>query len=204
MLRTDSIPQLPEVILEDNNIDALKGQFLIAMPGLADPNFAQTVTCMCEHTQEGSVGIIINRVHHALSAKDIFTELKIVYSPEVENLPVYFGGPVHMGEVFVLHGPPFDWKGSINITPTIALSNTRDIIWAIAEGKGPELFNITLGCAGWGVGQLESEIKQNAWLTCPVKDKIIFKTPVDLILETVLKMMGISDPILLSDKPGRA
>ncbi|MGD9326177.1 MAG: YqgE/AlgH family protein, partial [Desulfobacterales bacterium] len=82
----------------------LKGHFLLAMPSLVDPNFHQTISCICEHNENGAMGIIINRVHHMLTAKDIFEELKIQYTPAAQSIPVYLGGPVHVGEIFVLHG----------------------------------------------------------------------------------------------------
>ena len=190
--------------MEDSeNQGFLKGQFLMAMPGLMDPNFYQTVTCMCEHNAEGAMGLVINRVHHALTAKDIFEELSIRCSPQAEQIPIYLGGPVHIAEIFVLHGPPFDWEASLRITPAVALSNTKDIIESIALGKGPESFIISLGCAGWGPGQLEAEIKQNAWLTSPVFEENIFKLPVENRWEEAVKKMGI-DPRLLSDRAGHA
>ena len=182
---------------------SLKGQFLMAMPGLVDPNFHQTVTCLCEHNSEGAMGVVVNRVHYALTAKDIFEELKIDYSPRAENTAIYIGGPVHMAEIFVLHGPPFDWQASLMITPNLALSNTRDVIESIAADKGPDSFIIALGCAGWGPGQLESEIKQNAWLTFPVFEDNIFKMPVENRWEEAVRKMGI-DPRLLSNSAGHA
>jgi len=182
---------------------SLKGQFLMAMPGLVDPNFQQTVTCMCEHNEQGAMGLVVNRLHSALTAKDIFEELKIRHSPATEKIPIHIGGPVHIAEIFVLHGPPFDWEGSLRITPNLALSNTRDIIESIASGKGPTSFIITLGCAGWGPGQLEEEIKQNAWLTVPVFEENIFKMPVENRWEEAVRKMGI-DPALLSGAAGHA
>jgi len=182
---------------------SLKGQFLMAMPGLADPNFHQTVTCMCEHNSQGAMGLIVNRVHYALTATDIFEELKIEYLPNVEKIPIHVGGPVHISEIFVLHGPPFDWEASLRITPHLAMSNTRDIIESIALGKGPDSFIIALGCAGWGPGQLEAEIKQNAWLTVPVFEENIFKMPVENRWKEAVRKMGI-DPALLSDAAGHA
>ncbi len=182
---------------------SLKGQFLMAMPGLADPNFHQTVTCMCEHNSQGAMGLIVNRVHTALTATDIFEELKIEYLPNVEKIPIHVGGPVHIAEIFVLHGPPFDWEASLRITPHLAMSNTRDIIESIALGKGPDSFIITLGCAGWGPGQLEAEIKQNAWLTVPVFEENIFNMPVENRWKEAMRKMGI-DPALLSDAAGHA
>ncbi|QTA93623.1 UPF0301 [Desulfonema magnum] len=189
--------------MENNYLASLKGQFLMAMPGLADPNFALTVTCVCEHTPEGAVGIIINQVHSFLSAKDIFDELKIKYKPETASIPIYLGGPVHMGEIFILHGPPFGWEGCVMITSTLALSNTRDILEAIAMGGGPESLIIALGCAGWGPYQLESEIRQNSWLTSPVSEDIIFDISVDVRWKEAVRKMGI-DPDLLSDTAGNA
>jgi len=182
---------------------SLKGQFLLAMPNLADPNFYQTVTCICEHNESGAMGIIINRVHHSLTAKDIFEELTIEYENGLEQIPIYLGGPVHLGEIFVLHGPPFNWEASLMITSNLAMSNTRDILESIARGKEPQSYIITLGCAGWGPGQLESELKHNAWLTYPIFEENIFNIPVDVRWVEAVKKMGI-DPSLISEIPGHA
>ena len=181
----------------------LKGQFLIAMPVLSDPIFYQTVTCISEHTLQGAVGLIVNRTHPSLTAKDIFDELKIEHGSGMGSIPIHIGGPVHIDEIFVLHGPPFDWEGSFAITPSLSLSNTRDILAAIAIGQGPSSFIITLGCAGWAPGQLESEIKENAWLTCNAFEEIIFEIPAEIKWEAATKKMGI-DPSKLSDIAGHA
>jgi putative transcriptional regulator len=183
--------------------DSLKGQFILAMPGLVDPNFYQTVSCICEHNSEGAMGLVINRAHDALTARDIFEELKIEYTSEAKFIPVHIGGPVHIGEIFVLHGPPFGWEASLKITHSLAMSNTRDIIESIAMGKGPQSFMIALGCAGWGPGQLEAEIKQNAWLNLPIFEENIFEKPIETRWEEAVRKMGI-DPILLSDTAGHA
>jgi len=189
--------------MENRDLSYLKGQFLIAMPALNDPNFSQTVTCISEHNSDGAVGIIVNRVHSDLSGKIIFDELKMNYIPEAENIIIHLGGPVHIGEIFVLHGPPFDWEGCLMVTPCLAMSNTRDILDAIAMGIGPKSYIISLGCAGWGPGQLESEIKENAWLTCPVFEDVIFDIPVDARWNETVRKIGI-DPFLLSDTAGHA
>ena len=189
--------------MQSNDFDSLRGHFLVAMPALADPNFSQTVTCICEHNWEGAVGIVINRVHASLRCKAIFDELQMDCATAVGDMPVYLGGPVHLGEVFILHGSPFDWQGSLQITPTLAMSNTRDILEAVALGRGPKSFLISLGCAGWGPGQLESEIKENAWLTTPVFEENLFELPVELRWEEAVKKMGI-DPRLLSSSAGHA
>jgi putative transcriptional regulator len=189
--------------MENDFDESLKGKFLTAMPLLTDQNFFHTVTCICEYTPAGAVGIVVNRVHPTLSGKDIFQELNIKYIPGAESIPIHIGGPVHIGEIFVLHGPPFEWEGCLPITATIAMSNTKDILEAVAMGTGPKSFIIALGCAGWGPGQLESEIKQNAWLTSPVVDEIVFGMPIETRWEVTLKKMGI-DPALLMDTAGHA
>jgi putative transcriptional regulator len=187
----------------NNSPASFKGQFLMAMPLLADLNFYQTVTCICEYTPAGSVGVIVNRVHPSLTGKDIFDELEMEYISGAESIPIHIGGPVHIGEIFVLHGPPFDWEGCHMTTPTLAMSNTRDILEAVAMGRGPKSFIIALGCAGWGPGQLESEIKENAWMTSHIFEEIIFDMPIDMRWEEAMKKIGI-DPALLLNTSGHA
>jgi putative transcriptional regulator len=123
--------------------------------------------------------------------------------PGAESIPIHIGGPVHIGEIFLLHGPPFDWEGCLMITTSLAMSNTRDILEEVAMGRGPKSFIIALGCAGWGPGQLESEIKQNAWLTSPVFEDIIFEIPIETRWEGALKKIGV-EPALLLDTAGHA
>jgi len=189
--------------MENNSSVSFKGQFLMAMPLLVDHNFYQTVTCICEYTPAGAVGIVINRVHPSLSGKDIFNELNIEYTSDMESTPVHIGGPVHMGEIFVLHRAPFGWEGCFMITSTLAMSNTRDILEAVAMGRGPESFIIALGCAGWGPGQLESEIKQNAWLTSHIFEEIIFSMPIEKRWEEAMRKVGV-DPAMLLATSGNA
>jgi putative transcriptional regulator len=189
--------------MESDTPAFLKGQFLMAMPNLADPNFSHTVTCICEHTSEGAVGVVVNRIFSPLTGKDIFDELKIETRPDAESIPVHIGGPVHVNEVFVLHGPPFGWQGCRMVTPFLAMSNTRDILEALSTERGPNSFIIALGCAGWGPNQLESEIKANSWLTAPIVEEIIFQLPVDTRWEEAVKRVGI-DPASLSYTAGHA
>ena len=189
-------------MLEDQP-ESLKGQFLLAMPGLKDPNFSGTVSVICEHNEQGAVGVVINRVHGYLSGEDIFKELKIEYSPAAAPIPIHIGGPVHVGEIFLIHGEPFQWESSLMITPWLAMSNTRDIVESVALKKGPKSFLFALGCAGWGPGQLESEIRENAWLTHPVLKEILFELPVDQRWAETMKKIGI-DPMLLSNTAGTA
>lgn len=183
--------------------NSLKGHLLMAMPTLADPNFSESVTMICEHTDSGALGVIVDRVNAFISAKDIFQELNIPCREQAADIRVHHGGPVHMDEIFVLHGPPFDWEGCLIVSPTIALSNTIDILTAIAGGKGPVSYLIMLGCAGWGEGQLESELKQNAWVNCPASEDIVFEVPVEMRWKMAMKKLGIN-PDLLSNMPGHA
>jgi len=189
--------------VETQSTSYLKGQFILAMPGLADPNFAKTVTCICEHTQDGAVGVSINRMGVAIFGKDLFEGLNIEYSPDAAAIPIYIGGPVHIGEIFILHGPPLNWQGSFLITPSLAMSRTPDILEAIATDRGPQSFVITLGCAGWGSGQLEAEIMENVWLISPIFEEIIFNTPVEKRWEMAVNKLGI-DPDMLSNTAGHA
>ena len=181
----------------------LKGHFIIAMPSLADANFSHTVTCISEHTAEGAVGIVVNKVHRELKANMIFKELDIDYTVGAEQIPIHIGGPVHNDELFVLHSTSRDWRGGLEINDNLALSNSRAILEAIAKQEGPSAYIISLGCAGWGPGQLEWELSQNAWLTAECRPDIIFDLPVDMRWETAIRQLGI-DPVLLSETAGHA
>lgn len=184
-------------------MESLKGHFLIAMPAMMDFNFSHTVTCISEHNADGALGIVVNRVLPAVTAKTIFEELQLEHTERADRIPIHIGGPVHENEIFILHGAPFNWEGSLMVTPSIAMSNTMDVIQALAKGEGPESFVIALGCAGWGPGQLEYELAQNAWLTSPIADHIVFEKPIETRWEAAVRVMGI-DPVLLSETPGHA
>ncbi|MBF0225110.1 MAG: YqgE/AlgH family protein [Desulfobacterales bacterium] len=181
----------------------LKGMFLIATPSLLDPNFKKTVICICEQTKEGAIGLVINRVHKLISAKDLFDELHIKYKINAREIPIYIGGPVHIGEVFVLHGPPFGWKGCFMISNSIALSNTRDVLEAIALDSGPTSYLIAIGCSGWGTNQLENELMDNSWLTCPIYKSVIYEVDAPQRWNETVRIMGI-DPARLSVMAGHA
>lgn len=183
--------------------ECLRGQLLVAMPGLGDPNFFQTVTYLSEHTEQGAVGIVLNRVHPVLKGQMIFNELGIEHTKKAAGIPIHTGGPVHVNEIYILHGSPFEWESTLRVDDNVALSNSMDILKAIAMDKGPDDYILALGCAGWGGGQLEGELQQNVWLTMPASDRIVFKTPLEMIWEEAMKKMGI-DPLLLSDEAGHA
>ena len=176
--------------MSDGYPDSMKGQFILAMPGLPDPNFAETVTCICEHNETGALGFIVNKLHPLLTGRELFEDLDIECSQSVDQLNVYLGGPVQPSGVFVLHGPPFTWRECLRITGRLGLSNSRDILDAIAKNEGPDSFLVLLGCAGWGPMQLDSELKENAWLTCPISEEIVFLEDVDMKWEKAMMMVG--------------
>ncbi|MDX1453478.1 MAG: YqgE/AlgH family protein, partial [Oleiphilaceae bacterium] len=151
----------------------LQNHFLIAMPQLLDPNFSGTITYLCEHNEHGAMGIVINRPTE-LSLQDILEQLEIPLKSDDQIL--YAGGPVQLERGFVLHTDQREWQSSMNITPQIRLTSSKDILSAIANGEGPEQFLIALGYAGWGAGQLEQELADNAWLTCRANQEVMFNT----------------------------
>lgn len=182
---------------------SLRNHFLIAMPALDDPNFAHTVTYMCEHNEEGSLGIIVNRPLE-LTLGEVLAHMQIEPSASVDvSAPIYFGGPVQPERGFVLHSPPGEWSSSLSITDGIALTTSRDVITAIAHGEGPKHYLLALGYAGWGGGQLEQEIVDNAWLSGPADPHLVFETPVEERWEAAAALLGI-DLHLLSSEAGHA
>jgi putative transcriptional regulator len=180
----------------------LSNQFLMAMPGMVDGEFAGTVIYVCEHGPKGALGLVINRptdlsVAGLLEKIDLKLEIALP-----QNASVYFGGPVHTDRGFVLHSPAGSFSSSIQLGQ-LALTTSRDVLQAVAEGNGPERMLVTLGYSGWGAGQLESELAQNAWLTVPASPDVIFATPPEQRYSAALKLLGI-DPAMLSGVAGHA
>jgi putative transcriptional regulator len=169
----------------------LNNQFLIAMPNLTDPGFFHTVTYLCQHNADGALGIVINR-QIDMKLGDIFKQMQInVTFPTAAEAPVFFGGPVQQERGFVIHNPCGRWDSSISISDEISLTTSRDILEAIAIGEGPEQYLVALGYAGWGEGQLEQEIVNNAWLNTPSGNDIIFNTPVNQRWQAAAHQIGI-------------
>ncbi|MGR9105746.1 MAG: YqgE/AlgH family protein [Gammaproteobacteria bacterium] len=165
--------------------------FLIAMPGMGDPNFHRTVTYMCQHSREGALGIVINRPTD-LTLGEILRQMEIPIEDEhMARIPVYHGGPVQPERGFVIHEPKGSWDSSLEVSDSIALTTSRDILEAIAKGRGPGRFVVALGYAGWGEGQLEREIVQNAWLNAPAMNQILFDTPAEQRWKSAARQMGI-------------
>ena len=180
----------------------LRNHFLIAMPGLQDPIFAHTVTFICEHNKEGAMGIVINHPLN-LSLGDVFEQMQLPANHRIGREPVLSGGPVQVERGFVLHPTGRSWESTLQISPEISLTASRDIIHAMAENRGPENSIVALGYAGWGAGQLEAEIASNAWLTAPAESHILFQTPVEQRWCAAAKHLGI-DVNLISPSVGHA
>jgi putative transcriptional regulator len=185
------------------------GQFLIAMPGVSDSNFARTVIYVCAHSDAGAMGFIINRPQE-LSFTDVLMHLDMIKSdeailmpPPTRDLSIQAGGPVESGRGFVLHSDDYLCDSSIPVSDDICMTATLDIIRAIAKGEGPKRATMLLGYAGWGAGQLEAEIVSNGWLNCPANDALIFDPNLDDKYERALAGMGIS-AAMLSTEAGHA
>lgn len=181
----------------------LSNQFLIAMPGLMDPNFHQTVTYICEHDEAGAMGIVINRPL-TITLGELLKHLEIpAEQPEVCAKPLYSGGPVQQEQGFVIHTPLGDWDSTLQITDAIAVTTSRDILQALACDEGPEQALIALGYAGWGPGQLEQEMVANAWLSGPADPNILFRTDDEKRWSAAAALLGV-DLSLLSGESGHA
>ena len=159
--------------------DCLRDHFLLAMPGLTQGIFSQSITYVCEHGESGAMGIIVNQALD-LTVKEIFEHLQINSRGDFSDVPVMAGGPVQMDHGFVLHrNCDKDWEASLKVTAEITLTTSRDILRAIANDEGPQDHLIALGYAGWAAGQLEQELAENSWLTLPGDSDIIFSTPAE-------------------------
>ncbi|MHA6197748.1 YqgE/AlgH family protein [Pseudomonas wadenswilerensis] len=176
----------------------LKHQFLIAMPHMADPNFAQTLTYIVEHNANGAMGLVINRPQE-LNLADILEQLRPEEepSPSSLNVPIYVGGPVQTDRGFVLHTNEKAYQATIQLDD-LALSTSQDVLFAIANGTGPRQSLITLGYAGWEAGQLEAELADNAWLNCPFDPEILFGMATELRLDAAAARLGINLHLLTS------
>lgn len=186
-----------------NSFTSLANHFLIAMPNLVDPFFFQTVTYICEHNQEGALGIIINRPL-PMTMGGVFEQMNLpTTTSTLELVPVFGGGPVQQERGFVLHGLPSRWESSIQVSEQLFLTTSMDVIEALARDEGPSQSLVALGYAGWGAGQLEKEIGENAWLSGPADTKILFEMPSESRWKAAAESIGI-DLQLLSNQPGHA
>src|SRR5690554_897709 len=190
---------------QSDNFISLSRQLLLAMPGKVMGSLANTVIYVCEHTEQGALGLVINRPTD-ITVGDLLKRLDLPLSLEIgarEQAPVFFGGPVQTDRGFVLHMPAHGYGSSIQLGD-IALTTSRDVLQDVAVGKGPEHMLITLGYAGWGAGQLEDEVAQNAWLHVGATNQIIFDMPPEERYEAALAQLGIKSAIMLSGESGHA
>ena len=177
--------------------------FLIAMPAMVDPNFARTLTYICEHNEQGALGIVINRPLD-MTLEALFERIDIpLEARRFAALPVMFGGPVQTDRGFVLHRPVGKWQATLPVKDELGLTSSRDILQSVGSAGEPEEFIVSLGYAGWAAGQLEYELAQNAWLTVAADAQVIFGLPPEERLPAAMQLLGF-DLANLSDVAGHA
>ena len=183
----------------------LTNHFLIAMPSMVDPYFAKSLTFICEHNEQGALGVVVNRPTE-MTLGTLFEQVEIpLTQSKLAALPVYFGGPVQVDRGFVLHRPVGGWQSTLSVNGEVGLTTSMDILQAMGQGEGPAPGDVlvSLGYAGWAPGQLEQELKQNAWLTVQARASVIFDLSPGERLGAAMELLGI-DPASLSDEAGHA
>ncbi len=190
--------------MDDDGADYLDGQLLIAMPTMGDPRFERSVIFMCAHSDQGAMGLIVNKVAQEINFDDLVEQLDVAGSPQPRNIPVYVGGPVETGRGFVLHSTDFFSEGStLKVNEEVGLTATVDILRAMATGQGPSRSLLALGYSGWAPGQLDQEIQSNGWLHTAFDSEIVFDADTDSKWERAVAKLGI-DPSFLSSDAGHA
>ena len=183
---------------------SLAGKMLIASPAMGDPRFDHTLIYMCAHSEEGAMGLIVNKPSQDVDMGDLLAQLKIDRTPEAGRIRVHFGGPVEMGRGFVLHSDDFETPGvTQKLQQGLALTATVEVLRAIARGRGPERAILALGYAGWSPGQLEAELQANGWLSCPGDPELVFGDEDEGKWAAALGAIGVS-PAELSAQGGSA
>ncbi len=185
----------------------LTNQFLIAMPGMADETFAGTVVYLCEHTEKGALGLVINKPID-IKLKNLFEKVELSLDrEELAEQPVYFGGPVQTERGFVLHEKLGEtgsvYSSTMSIPGGLEMTTSKDVLEAMANGAGPRKVLITLGYSGWQAGQLEEELARNGWLTVDADPQVIFDTPIEKRYDRALSLLGF-DPRMLSQQVGHS
>ncbi len=179
--------------MADSNptLNSLANNLLVAMPSLADGHFAQSVTLVCEHSDKGALGIVLNKPLE-MKLGDVLAQMKLdAADQKTTELPVLRGGPVHTDRGFVLHRPGGAWDSTHKISEQVQVTTSRDVLAAIARGEGPRDAFIALGYAGWEPGQLEQEILDNAWLSLPVSEQLIYEVPFEQRWQAAWQMLGV-------------
>lgn len=186
-----------------NQMD-LTGKILIAMPGMSDPRFAHSIVYVCAHSEDGAMGLIVNKTMGKMTFSDLLEQLSIEETAQSRPIPLHFGGPVEGGRGFVLHSA--EYRSQISTLPVddfFSMTATSDVLEEMAQGGGPDKALMALGYSGWGPGQLEAEIGENGWLICEAGFDLVFEQEDDKKWEAALKSLGI-DPLTLSASAGRA
>jgi putative transcriptional regulator len=168
----------------------LSNQFLVAMPGLEDNNFSHSVTLLCEHSDKGALGLIINRPTD-LRLSEMLDQMGVEHNQLPGDPIVYWGGPVQPERGFVVHSAPGVWDSTLKLADDLYITTSRDVLGAIGRGEGPQRYMVALGYAGWGEGQLESEIMSNSWLNTPVDSGVLFGTPAPQRWLAAARLLGV-------------
>ena len=191
-------------MIESETITDLTGKLLIAMPGMGDPRFERSVVFMCAHSDEGGMGLIVNKPTQDVTLSQLLEQLSIQPRSDIRGVPVHYGGPVEQGRGFVLHSPDYvSAVTTLQVNDRFSMTATLDVLEEIAAGMGPARRLLLLGYAGWGPGQLEGEIVQNGWLTCEATPELVFHTPDIDKWEAALASIGVP-ALALSGEGGRA
>lgn len=184
-------------------MDSLQNNFLIAMPSLKDPFFERSVTYICEHNEEGAMGLVINQPVD-ISVAGLLEQVDIeVSNSSLEHIQVFAGGPVGTDRGFVLHSPQEGWRSSLQLSENVMVTTSKDILSSLGSDRAPANYFLALGFAGWEAGQLEDELSENSWLTIPADPNILFNTPVNERWEKATAKLGI-DVWQLSSETGHA
>ena len=186
-----------------NTKNGFVGQVLLAMPAMTDPRFERSVIYICAHNEDGAMGIVINKTLNSIDSRDLLEELDIPTDPTTRNITVHFGGPVENQRGFVLHSLDYEHAELLVVEGQVGLSATLDILRDLAQGSGPKHSILALGYAGWGPGQLEAEFQENAWLSVPANETLLFDVPNDDKWERAFNSIGV-DLSVLSSSSGRA
>lgn len=186
--------------------ESLRNHFLVASPWLQAPGFQGTVIFLCEHNEDGALGLVINRPLK-LTVGEVLAQLELDGQSDTVRddleAPVCSGGPVQTERGFILHRPPGLWQQSLAVSDGVTMTTSRDVLAGIGSGDGPDEFLMALGYSGWGEGQLEDELAGNSWLVCPADDNLIFSTPIESRYAAALRTIGV-DLNQLSGSVGHA
>ena len=199
--RKDKVPE--RVAAGENTDGQMTGQLLIAMPSMTTPHFSQAVIYVCAHTPDGAMGIVLNRPLASPSFGDLLEQLEVSPIPPVRRIELFRGGPVDSARGFVLHTADWTGDGSLMVDGDVALTASLDVLKAIADGGGPQRGFLALGYAGWGPGQLDREMQDNAWLSAPASVDLLFDSGHETKWRRAMAILKV-DPILLSGTAGHA